>query len=445
MEVYLKKQREKKNLIIFHLESVSSYILDNNRDCFPNLFSLTENMDEYKNYYSSATSTYMVIADLFFSGDVTFERSEYLENIFDIVPKNQSLWAKLEGEGYSTANFMLGYQPQYYEDGYNLGKKISANSLTWVGDDIHSFSEKFLHIIQDENKPFAIFVEDDASHISYNGERLEKGKFVGEDWYKERYCTIDKSIGVVVDILKENGRLDDVMFVIYGDHGEEFWFHGMYGGYTHAIEPFLSLTHCPLFIGTPRTKGVVREELLSTYSLSEEILYMLGLSDMSPNYEYVCFRNLFANQKKMVDVFNKAFGVTNGKYTLIASKEGLRMYANRIDPMCCLNLLDFFVYRKKDLKFNRLYLLNQSTHFEKFFSAEEVENIIAQFGLLHSYLEDYLAKVGPISTKISIVKIYNKGKLRVKLKPYAVLLAVWKAIKKNEPVEKFVKSVLRKE
>ena len=55
-----------KNIVLFHLESLNNVIFNMNQECFPNLRNFIKDATYYPNYYSTATSTYMVITDLFF-------------------------------------------------------------------------------------------------------------------------------------------------------------------------------------------------------------------------------------------------------------------------------------------------------------------------------------------------------------------------------------------
>ena len=90
-----------KNVIIFHMESLSTLTYKMNEEFFPCLNEISMHSERFINYYSSATSTYMTIIDLFLTGDKNFEKCDYLENIFDDNIKSKlSLFDYLANRGY---------------------------------------------------------------------------------------------------------------------------------------------------------------------------------------------------------------------------------------------------------------------------------------------------------------------------------------------------------
>jgi arylsulfatase A-like enzyme len=84
------------------------------------------------------------------------------------------------------------------------------------------------------------------------------------DLYDAEIATLDREIGLFVEQLRDDGVLDDTVFVVTGDHGEHF---GENGNLAHCLSLGRPLLHVPLVIRYPgafeggqRVKRVVRSE-----------------------------------------------------------------------------------------------------------------------------------------------------------------------------------------
>lgn len=91
-----------KNLILFHLESINNIFLYMRKDSFKNLNKIMGYSTVYTKYYSTATSTFMVISDLLYGTTKIFEDSTTLEGMYSISPKGESLFEELYKKGYKT-------------------------------------------------------------------------------------------------------------------------------------------------------------------------------------------------------------------------------------------------------------------------------------------------------------------------------------------------------
>ncbi|MEE8556931.1 MAG: sulfatase [Myxococcota bacterium] len=67
--------------------------------------------------------------------------------------------------------------------------------------------------------------------------------------YDERIRRIDRAIGRIKDTLIEGGQWEDTLFVIFSDHGEAFFEHGLD---RHGYVPFNEVLKVPLVISYPR-------------------------------------------------------------------------------------------------------------------------------------------------------------------------------------------------
>lgn len=384
----IERELNMKNVVLLHMESLSNAILKMNDDCFPNLNKWKAKFECYQNYYSTATSTLMVITDLFFGSMACFEKSSYLENIYDIDCDKESIWMFLQKKGYYIKNFY--YTCEEEKTVRKMHSIIAPNCELWIGDEEITF-KKELSKKMIKNHPFAIFIEDDTSHVGYEGKRLRRESFDVTNWFKERYKKIDSTLGIVFDILTENHLLDDTIVIIYGDHGEEYWFHGLYEGYTHAIEPFTHMVHCPLMIFDGLKEGKENPELTATTDISMIIKERLGFFEHGgKNRKYVFSRNLFAAQTKGSDIFHKSYSVTDGEYTLLITRKGVALYINRLDPFSFTNLLEFYRFKHGRLIYQNKYDFMISSHYKHVINFQEKKIIVDKFEELYSQMFAFL-------------------------------------------------------
>lgn len=389
-----------KNIVIVHMESLSNYIFNMHREFFPFLNNLMKKGVSYKNYYSTATSTLMVITDLFFGDTSIFEKSDFLEDLYTIDVNKKSVFSVLEEQGYFTKFYFYGYTGKERDSFFKLGDIISHNSYAWGDDDSDKFVAEISEDIKSTDKPFALFVEDYYSHIAYSGYRKNESCNGEKEAFADRYCEIDRTLLRTYEAVEKAGKLQDTVFVIYGDHGDEYWFHGFHGGYTHAIEPRESVCHCPLVVwNAGMNEGETKDELLSTKDIYNICLNLaLGEKKVIAN-NYVFMRNLFARQKKYAKMFNKAYAVTDGDYFLLRTMKGFSLYINSIDPMSCTNVLSFFSYKGGKLNYYSDFNYCVSGHYKNFMSENIIREIEEEFYELKRELDTYMNSIGPIRCK----------------------------------------------
>lgn len=92
--------------------------------------------------------------------------------------------------------------------------------------------------------------------------------------YGGEVLATDRAIGRLVDRLQESGRLDDTIFLITADHGEEFLEHGWIG---HTRNLHNSLLDVPLLICAPkRVPAELRTDPAMLVDLLPTVLQLLG-------------------------------------------------------------------------------------------------------------------------------------------------------------------------
>lgn len=375
-----------KNLVIFHMESVSNVIYQMNKDFFPNLCKWSCYFEKYVHYYSTATSTVMVMSDLFFGDMTIFDASDYLEDIYSINSSKKSAFEYLNGYGYTTQVFFYGYDGK--ERNRKLNDVINKGGTYWDGDDAGEFLASFDNFVQTD-APFAAFIEENISHVTYKGARLKK-EMTQIEKFENKYRAMDETIGQIFEHLRENGLLDETIVILYGDHGDEYWFHGYHEGYTHAITPYTSLVHCPLFIFDGLGASKINDGLISTIDIYDMIMDALGIGKKREPSEYVISRNLFANQERRADIFDKGYSITDGNYTLLLTKTGLSMYQNRLDPYNLNNILEFFILEENELRYNDEFSKMISSHYKNLMTQAEKDEIKRKFEFLRDQLYRYV-------------------------------------------------------
>ncbi len=92
---------------------------------------------------------------------------------------------------------------------------------------------------------------------------------------------LDQQLGRVLDRLERDGRLDDTLVVITGDHGEEFMEHGRWG---HNSEFHDEQVRVPLVLAGPGVPGGVVTAPTSHLDVAPTLLGLLGVSNPPADY-----------------------------------------------------------------------------------------------------------------------------------------------------------------
>lgn len=384
-----------KNLLLFHLESVNSILLNSSPDLFPNINLFLREATYFRNYFSSATSTMMTASDLFLGRTTALEASTYLEDCFSIQINNKdSFFDKIIDLGKNGVFFYITGKNIDFGDKHTCYDFTKVNSEKATTIESQTVGEFLLTLEKNinENKEFCYYIMDFTSHISKLPVLNVSNTDNNLELFRERYKIVDDTFAKVIEILKACNVYDNTLIVLYGDHGEDFMLHNIYEGYFHAMEPYKNLISCPLIIRDPsNVTGGNDYSLLSTIDIGNLILTKLGISTENLEREFVFSRNLFAGQKLEKNRFNKSYSVTNGQCQLIVSNKGLEMYLNKIDVIGSRNILDF--YKLKDdghIRWNNLFNMLKSSHFRYFFDEKTKTQFEAEFSILYGQLNRYL-------------------------------------------------------
>lgn len=386
----------RKNLLLIHLESLNCLNYRMNTELFPNLREIEKHCIVFDRYYSSATSTLMVIGDLLYGGMKIYEGCQSLDDVPETYCYTSSIFDDLKEQGYNTGIYIYpeGGDRESAEARHLAGFENKMELIRKYPDYLKTFEQKMQH------QPFALMSCNYISNLSLNCYVDINDYDINTNNWESGFRCMDQHCGTLFSFLQDKKLLDNTIVVLYGDHGDDYWGHGMHKGLAHAIEPNNLLIHTPLFIwdGVRRENPEYDSRLIQTSDLRELITHLLDgeLLKKFPEREYVFSRNEYAAQPSRNDSFNKAYSVTDGRYLLMVSGKGLEMYDCTMDPSCINNVLRFFVYENGVLKENENNSKLYGFHFNCYFDSREQRILRQKFYkmvcvLYREVLELYIA------------------------------------------------------
>ena len=337
-----------KNLLIVHLESITQERLAGFASSFPHMRRFMRDALVFERFFSSATSTLMVVTYLFHGNDFEFDAASRFEGMRPAA-NNPHLFSLLRAHGCAPHLLCL-----------NAFETRRPTRLASWPDDLPAFGTHDFAALQarfdevtDADEPFAVYVWDLITHVEHS---LAVAPFAsGFTDQVGRACAVaDDAIGTMLATLERKGKLADTLVVLYGDHGDDFWTHGFKGGMVHGTEPYTHVTWTPLAIAGPGVTPQTCSGLASTIDVAPTCLALLGIderlpfahsgSDARDATRAMAFSQNFTANQPDDDALGvaKAFAATDDTYNLVASSRGLELYAYRLDPGNHCNLLDFF-------------------------------------------------------------------------------------------------------
>ncbi len=332
-----------KNLILLHLESLNLLNYRSNPELYPNLMRMEQSSLVFDRYFSTATSTFMVLADLLYGDMRQYECCASLSDVPEDYHQKESLLDCLQKKGYTTG---LWYFPKVPDIRGAQNRHVAGfdNHIEIIGSREHYLRKLKEGITQE---PFAYMICNCTSNLALNHKLDITNEPWNTDYWKHGYQSMDRYCGDLFELLEKKGLLENTLIVMFGDHGDDYWGHGMHGGLSHAIEPNNLLIRTPLLIRNgKRSAPEHRANLLQTTDLKDLILSLLQDTpdETLPDRKYVISRNAYAAQPVRSDTFNKAYSVSDGRYLMLVSSHGLEMYDTFMDPACQNDLLRFFEY-----------------------------------------------------------------------------------------------------
>lgn len=380
-----------RNLVLIHLESLSMINYRMNQDIFPNLSHWEKKSLFFSRYFSTATSTLMVVGDLLYGGMLQYEVCDSMDCIPGKYCYEESLFDELGDKGYET-------KVLYYPGGVDC-ESAKRRHITGFRNVLGTFQEYEDYILEakrvmDTGKPFALLLCNVVSNVALNY-RVPGGKLKsGLDRWKEGYRFMDVCAGEITRLLESKDLIENTTLIFYGDHGDDYYTHGMHGGLTHAIEPYGGLIHTPLWIYDGRMTVGECNDLISTVDIGNIVKRLLQMPEKRfdwselglPVRKYAAARNVYAAQPVRSDSFNKGYSLTDGRFLLMVSNRGLEMFDIEMDMQCQNNLLRFFVLEQGVLHMKKELNASLQHHYRYLFDMAAVRQIRRLFYFLRKKL-----------------------------------------------------------
>ena len=351
---------ENKNLIVIMMESVNNIFI--NPELYPNFYKLVSNGYYFENNYSPRNSCATGNNEL--SGMIglysiynkctanTYSTNLYPESIFNL----------FKNKGYNVTS-MHDYTERYYERREihtNMGSsryydvddlKIPYNTKEdeWASDE--DFMKEVVKILNNYNneQKFMTWLTTVTSHQPYGsslyGDKylylLEDKKYDAYDIKLKRYMSklkvLDDGLGVLLNGLERQGKLDDTVIVLYGDH----YPYGLSNNIlkealNYSIDEKYETERVPFVIWSTETEGTVFNQYTSYVNILPTLANLFNLEYDS---RYYVGDDLFSNTYQSMVVFaDSSWKNEIGFYD--ASTSNMTYYTNKtykIDDLVKIN------------------------------------------------------------------------------------------------------------
>jgi len=129
------------------------------------------------------------------------------------------------------------------------------------------------------------FADPDAENLfgtCFDDAKTEAQRGQVRDLYDSSVAYADHHLGRFLERVRALGLLENTLVVIFADHGEEFWEHGVCGHTSHVYDEGLRV---PLLVRQPGASQEKRRipDLISTQDLFPTCLELLGLPVPNPD------------------------------------------------------------------------------------------------------------------------------------------------------------------
>lgn len=357
-----------RNLLLVHLESLNTLTYQMNRDMFPTLRKWEDKSVVFSDYFSTATSTYMVISDMAYGGMLQNEPCDSMDSHLQKYCYKSSLLDDMREQGY------LVYAVNYPVD----SDAEKCNTRNFMGHSVKMAQvesyEQYLQSLREamsKGQPFAVWACNYISNVTCHQTIKDAAAETGLEQWESSYVDLDNSVRDLMDILENNDLIESTTVLFYGDHGDDFFAHGRHGGLTHAIEPYASLINTPFWIYDSRFSPERVSALLDTTDIRGIITQLLQLPEEAkrltdidiPLRKYSLARNLFAAQRVREQSFHKGYSLTDGRFLFLASDSGMELFHIKMDAGCQHNLLDYFDFQGNVLSLNERAYHSMKYHF----------------------------------------------------------------------------------
>jgi len=262
------------------------------RGTSPHLDRLAARGVVFKNHYAQAPNTApshtSILSGLFPSVAGVWEQGEMLDPEVPVLPEI------FKEAGYDTAAFVQ-LPGNSYKRGFDVYTGLSHDASLRLRAEA-TFESVYDWVEQQRDAPFFLFLHTYAVHLPYDPPEEFAARFRGDysgplppngpirrgavdrinegaegttaadaqhvsNLYDAEIATLDHDLGALFDQFERDGLLDDTVFAIIADHGEEMGEHGLYGRHTYTLHE--ELLRVPLILFGPGVPSGSEVELPS--------------------------------------------------------------------------------------------------------------------------------------------------------------------------------------
>lgn len=308
-----------KNLVVLQIESLEDFVINkkiDGQEITPTLNSILKNSYYFPNIYEENLTGFSSDADLMVNTGMlpitnTATSFAYPSRTLTTLP------SILEKNGYTTVSAHpevagswnwgeVHHSLLKFQNSYTL-YDFNEDEIIGLGISDKSYLTQLATKAGDLKQPFYLFTvtltnhgpfEIDDAHTTIKIPSEIEGTLIGQYFKTVRYT--DEAIKMFMDKLKEEGRFDDTVFVIYGDHAgpnkyykEQLKDVNFDGNYWKLNEKKV-----PLIIYNPSIQGKTIETKGGLIDVMPTVSYLLGIND--GGLRNVIGRNLLNTNRNIV-------------------------------------------------------------------------------------------------------------------------------------------------
>lgn len=436
------------NLVAVPLEGVSQTLFWQYREAMPTLWKLSNNAIAFRRFYSNSTSAFPSFCDFIFGDSSELDHNFcYPSARGCLLGRAGNLAGILREEGFSTLGIQHGEsRPAYVEDNYFGAWPDECGPFRWHAEYDSYFAEAEAHLEEAKaaQNPFFLYYCDRAARLSDNC-REKSGVKLYHQRLEKGFSLLDGSVARLMRKLEELDLLNNTAVVLYGSYGMDPWKHDLYGGRTHAIDPYADVCWTPMFLYNNGRDPKTVDNLACVTDLKATLLSLIvpnrpaapqsspfsGIDLMATYRDVVFTQNMFALERENEGPARglaKSYGITDGDQRLIVASDGgipgdggMEFFYDPRDPVNTRNLLDFFKMDSegKLISFGTGKVLH--AHFLHAFHLEKPEWLIQS--ILDSYnpMREVLRKIIVLKEDEALKYCQNpKEAVRFNLKAFAL-------------------------
>lgn len=303
------------------------------RDLSPRMDALARESVVFDRVYAQAPHTPRSIPSIFtsrYASHIDFERPR--SNYPVLREDNETFFEQLDEVGYYNLAVSSHYyfepergMAQGFDEWDNRGAtSISETNTAIVAPEILANLEEHIPDLVASESPFCLFVHYFEPHSRWmwhpdqvDFERGPRGRQRHINNYDSEIAFVDDYVGATLDMLSENGLLDDAIVVLTSDHGEGFNEHGHY---FHGQTVYDEVIRVPLMIKLPDQEPQRIPVPVSLLDVGPTILELVG----APIPESFEGRALFSQLDELapVDIFSELLPYSNYNEHLLALVAG---------------------------------------------------------------------------------------------------------------------------